>query len=536
MPGFGALPAQSELWKNLVSDQVPDKSRSSPQIPKLEPGFFPSPDLTISLPGNKVQSKVDRSNSPAIEIIPIKKEQKKDYKESKDNGKYYNKNGEDEKRPSNSAENLLEMQYKNIPYLQQFYKKLLDSQLSLFTREPVDQQQKPPKEKENIPVKKSQDVIELDDSDEERNDKNHSQPPMKKQKLDILREGGLEVTPISNGQGGFETSRSMSYKNPQKSNDTNHQKCQTKEIPGTSQATGKPPKIKPPPVQFQSINMFQTTQKIFGNPKDFLPRKNAGPSQAPECLDLTVKPGENGARKRPVEFPVNLTNTTRLPKDLSVSNARIPTYEIPDYSKNMPPNDSLQITLVKKQSKQQPFLAQKQRNSTPNHSKNPYGLDVSKIAGYPMGPTSSSAMPTNSTNPLNLPPNLANQFSNDLFLKAFSNPLLSASLAPNLLSTVPSMGGQSVPSNSMKNSKHDPNQALLNNQDFKNRIAANLGSSSSAAATPSLNPAMSAVPFMDPLYLSALYNNSLYPLGGAIRPADLLKYFKNPDSTPTSKS
>ena len=172
-------------------------------------------------------------------------------------------------------------------------------------------------------------------------------PPMKKKKLDILREGGLEVTPISHSQNGEfifprETSALLAMF-PQLSNvksrlempppltngvsSKNHSKAKDKVT--TTPATT----TKCPPALFQSVSMYQTTTKIFGNPKDFLP---AGPSysnvtKSDGGLDLSVKPGSagnlgqpGGSRKRMAAPPAAHTNLSKsnwpiLPENLTIT-------------------------------------------------------------------------------------------------------------------------------------------------------------------------------------------------------------------------
>lgn len=169
---------------------------------------------------------------------------------------------------------------------------------------------------------------------------------MKKKKLDILREGGLEVTPISHSQNGdFVLSRETSAlfaMFPQLSNVKSRLEMPPPLTNGVSskinpkskdKVISTPNANKCPPALFQSVSMYQTTSKIFGNPKDFLP---AGPSynnvaKGDGGLDLSVKPGSainlgqpGGSRKRMAAPPIAHSNVSKsnwpsLPENLTIT-------------------------------------------------------------------------------------------------------------------------------------------------------------------------------------------------------------------------
>lgn len=138
------------------------------------------------------------------------------------------------------------------------------------------------------------DIIDLDSDNEDESTSPQSNytsgmfPNMKKRKLDILRQGGLEVTAISNNTAsGAATSK---VKN-------------TTKISGSSLTH-----VDVPQPKFQSLCMYKRTSRIFGNPKDLIPL----PSQATEynCIDLTME-----------KFEPNLPIGLRLPQSTTIQKA-----------------------------------------------------------------------------------------------------------------------------------------------------------------------------------------------------------------------
>ncbi|GAB0098650.1 ARID DNA-binding domain [Sergentomyia squamirostris] len=101
-------------------------------------------------------------------------------------------------------------------------------------------------------------------------------PPIRKRKLDILREGGLEVTPI-------------------RSKDTVQPLKQPRLTPTPDTNVFR--KVENIP-KFQSKCMFTQAEKIFGNPKENVAHQRNMPSSSAhgEVLDLTAKKAQDGGR------------------------------------------------------------------------------------------------------------------------------------------------------------------------------------------------------------------------------------------------
>lgn len=167
-------------------------------------------------------------------------------------------------------------------------------------------------------------IIDLVDSDNEGHSGGNV-PNMKKRKLDILRQGGLEVTAIShnksgqmahNSRGAHASSLVIPPVNVSKMNGT---KANTSTI---SAQTSVP---KP---RFQSTSMYSNTSCVFGNPKDLIQ-----PAQATEynCIDLTVEKCDPTLR-------------IRLPESTTIQKAHTFSPFAAHHQKLADPN--LQITLV----------------------------------------------------------------------------------------------------------------------------------------------------------------------------------------------
>ncbi|XP_037917887.1 mucin-5AC-like isoform X2 [Hermetia illucens] len=236
-----------------------------------------------------------------------------------------------------------------------------------------------PFEKENIPYigagttitpvisqsRKSSEVIDLADSDGESSSSfsakrktsssqdSSSVPPVKKRKLDILREGGLEVTAISNTHGILSTSTSMlpdiSLRIPAQTSvkpveERFNLPSATRAIPTPNGVRGSLPKVTTP-------SMYSKTGKIFGNPKDILPPTTPAPSGTDQILDLTVK--------SPLKFPaleihpIPSARRNRSPPTgfaASSSSASAAAMNLSNSSKSKLAENGLLITLVPQQS------------------------------------------------------------------------------------------------------------------------------------------------------------------------------------------
>lgn len=262
------------------------------------------------------QMKRSNSSSPAIEIIPLKngaaenveltQEQineiqniikPKDY----DAHQYYNGSDGDTVpvhvivRPNANGASMADFNNKKKLYGRyDDFDKMPGSSRSFKAAATGGGGQQKPKEKENIPlmlqnhttivpltrdgIPTFSNVVELIDSDDdgEYQRGGSGSQSTKKRKLDILREGGLEVTPISRRQ---QAEMQMTAP-PTVSTRPGQQIMQ----PNVSLMSLTP--VRAPPV-IQSLNMYQSTRQVFKNPKDDV--INAARSAKSYCLDLTSK-------------------------------------------------------------------------------------------------------------------------------------------------------------------------------------------------------------------------------------------------------
>lgn len=216
------------------------------------------------------------------------------------------------------------------------------------------------KENNNVVVssrKRSQsptEVIDLVDSDGETAKPSPMKiyPPVKKRKLEILREGGLEVTPIHYGSPipniSLNPVSSMNYTKHLMStlgskniNSVDSVKSVPPVLPPPPPVTNRiPPIVMPdkskipminnfttaipnplPPPKFQSTCMFTKTSKIFGNPKDVFTTP-ALPPPTP-MFSTTKKP----VSSNPLHL-LDLTGTTATPiRKTQVEIVKVPTYK-----------------------------------------------------------------------------------------------------------------------------------------------------------------------------------------------------------------
>lgn len=618
--GFDKI-ADNRVWKNLFEDLVAPNGGSVAQgmtKRKYERILLPferyerelrnhfdsnHSEITISTvsksygmngstQGHSIQIK-QRSNSPAIEIIPIKngngsenheltKEQMNEIQniiKHKDNTVSYhslngnsndgisvpvtvivrpqanNNNNHNNNNSGDDQNNTLRSKYNEngadgrafvgLEAEHYYNNKLLrhsrgkqDRRIPYSPNSPrnsTNSPQQAPSEKENIPMMLSKqsttivplnrdgmpasgfgsDVIELVDSDDDSGRAGSSMRtsgPMKKRKLDILREGGLEVTPISRGQ--MENLLMMIPSGMQ----GEQQQQQQNQHPKISMTT-LPPRAAPP-VKFQSMNMYQTTTKIFGNPKDFMPittMKPVGNYQPPttsrDCLDLTVSP----TRKRTLAQA-----GIQLPEHLSIVEKRKPTLEEMQRSYRGG-NPDLQITLVKAQ-QYRPNGVQP-GNSGITQPKRYQPKNASEKKSKASSTTQSSIPPLNPT------------------LIAAANELQKRNMLPKSLmfptnSFLP--GIDITPSHSM--ASHLPQSAATSTTMASKMQAPKMNhhvNSTPPPQTGSVVPS-SFLSLLDPIYLSALYaaNPSFLNFQNSL-PPELLKFYQNSipaQSIPSSKS
>lgn len=339
------------------------------------------------------------------------------------------------------------------------------------------------------------DVIDLDSENEGRSESPPPQshvytggmfPNMKKRKLDILRQGGLEVTAISNASGplnnqGFHGPAPLTVPPVNMSKIKNSSKI-IATLPG--------PHIDVPLPKFQSQCMYKRTTRIFGNPKDLIPL----PAQTTEynCIDLTVEKFEP-------TLPVGL----RLPQSTTIQKA----HSTPASALTLPSaalaaqkitDPNLQITLVPPLSHAHNSHSNKRKLS--ENSKTLSGMKADKKMSLP---------PSITTTPIG-----NHQFAipNNLSLSSGGGGGNGSSSSPTLLN---------VPNLSTINDNLKINQLLL--QNFLNQSAASAQSEQPAAKEqPSTNPFL----MLDPMYLTGLYNNPNLFFQQSL-PQELLQLYKN---------
>lgn len=337
----------------------------------------------------------------------------------------------------------------------------------------------------------SHDVIDLDSDNEGRS--NSPPPPshhytggmfpnMKKRKLDILRQGGLEVTAISNSAGPL-------------NNQSYHGAPSAKNVPPINvwkvKNAGKvgdlaaAPVIDVPLPKFQSLCMYERTTRIFGNPKDLIPLPT--PTTEYNCIDLTVEKVEP-------TLPMKL----RLPQSTTIQKA----HSTPASALTLPSaalaaqkitDPNLQITLV-------PPLSHA-HNSQSHHTNKRKSSETNKVlAGLKMQPEKKMSLsPSITTTPMGNHQFGANNTSSS---GASSSPILNV---PNLSSI---------------NDNLKINQFLL--QNLLNQSAANAQTDQTAKGETSASPFL----MLDPMYLTGLYNNPNLFFQQSL-PQELLQLYKN---------
>lgn len=313
-------------------------------------------------------------------------------------------------------------------------------------------------------------------------------PNMKKRKLDILRQGGLEVTPISN-QAGYHGS---ALNVPPSTINVAKIKSNVK-ISAQMASQNDVPLPK-----FQSQCMYKRTARIFGNPKDLIPL----PVQTAEynCIDLTLEKCEP-------TLPIGL----RLPQSTTIQKA----HSVPASALTLPSaalaaqkitDPNLQITLVPPHSHAHNSHTSKRKMSDPSKAIGVgSGLKADKKICLP---------PSITTTPIGN----AHQFvqphppSNNLSSSTSSG---NSTTSPNNLLNVPNLSA-------MNDNQIKINQLLL--QNFLNQSAAANAQNAPDAVK---DAGAAANPFMmlDPMYLTGLYNNPNLFFQQSL-PQELLQLYK----------
>jgi hypothetical protein len=368
--GFNAI-ADNRVWKNLFEDlSEPGKCVTQGMTKRRyerillpfelyeqeirENGKHLRSELTIStIPKNSIRrdvhptvSKRRPSTSPAIEIIPLKNGAMKNMDFSEE----YNSSNDGLSvpihvimRPSTNANDKIPGSSRGFGGQKENIPLMLQSSTTIL-----------PLTRDGIPASI---VIE---SDEEDGAGIHGQSQMKKQKLDILREGGLEVTPISRRlqiDSSFTPFTSTSKATMQ---------------PNVSLLSLAP--VRAPPV-IQSLNMYQSTRQVFKNPKEDF---NSAKNMKSYCLDLTSKkPPEDSYRSIQRPASNNLMSIEEVQRNYRGSN--------PD----------LQITLVKPQIEIPSSSSSRNSNHPSNHKNRQIQSKSKPKASIPSSSSNSHLPPLN---------------------------------------------------------------------------------------------------------------------------------------------
>lgn len=342
------------------------------------------------------------------------------------------------------------------------------------------------------------DIIDLDSDNEDGQSPPQSHlygggamfPNMKKRKLDILRQGGLEVTAISNS-GGPVNSLHGSTSQP-----ANASKVKTN---SKINATLTGAHIDVPIPKFQSLCMYKRTTRIFGNPKELI--QLPAPATEYNCIDLTVEKCEP-------QLPIGL----RLPQSTTIQKAHsqpasvltttLPTAAQLAAQKITDPN--LQITLV-------PPISHAHNSHTAHHHNNKRKASDSNktatISGLKLPEQKISLPPSITTTPIG----------------NFSNPTNAASPGASSSASSPPSTLLNMPNLSSINDNLKINQLLLQNFLNQSAVAANAQTDQSAAKQdPTTNPFL----MLDPMYLTGLYNNPNLFFQQSL-PQELLQLYKN---------
>lgn len=369
------------------------------------------------------------------------------------------------------------------------------------------------------------DVIDLDSENEGRSNsppvppQSHHMytggmfPNMKKRKLDILRQGGLEVTAISNNSPlnsppGFHGSATALNVPP---SSINMSKIKSNAKISAQLAHG--PQNDVPLPKFQSQCMYKRTTRIFGNPKDLIPL----PAQTTEynCIDLTVEKCEP-------TLPIGL----RLPQSTTIQKA----HTIPAAALTLPSaalaaqkmtDPNLQITLVPPLSHAHTGHSNKRKMSDP--SKAVGGMKLDKKICLPPSITTTRIAGHQFTVPHPPPPSVQTNSSSTSGCGGSGSSGSGGGDGGRGSSTSPS-NLLNVPNLSALNDNLKINHLLL--QNFLNQSAA--ANAQAADQTAKDAGAAAANPFLmlDPMYLTGLYNNPNLFFQQSL-PQELLQLYKN---------
>lgn len=225
--------------------------------------------------------------------------------------------------------------------------------------------------------------------------------PFKRRKLDILREGGLEVTAISNKHGVISSSVPLSIpklnRSSERTSKFNLSSMLDVSLPNTIGLNIKKPQVA-------TNSMYTKTDKIFGNPKDIfhdsVSLTSSKEKKMEEVLDLTIHRSRECSTVGLQGFhKFNELSTTPPPLNLSTE---FITPKIPKLSEN-----GLQITLVpasQQMSLFQPLTYTQNVHNSQNHNMKRKAVDSVHTARSEINTRENKKLSPDGTSSTNLSP------------------------------------------------------------------------------------------------------------------------------------
>lgn len=347
-------------------------------------------------------------------------------------------------------------------------------------------------------------------------------PNMKKRKLDILRQGGLEVTAINNTIGPLNGSHTLGPSKP--SLNVPPPRSIVNNISASATSIDTAPATAPTPM-FQSKCMYTKTSRIFGNPKDLIPVPTHAAN--PKCLDLTVQRRSDQDSLEILRLPpattikmAHTSSPTAVATNLS-SSVSLAAHNLAD------PN--LQITLVP------PLNYVQHIHNSQNHNiKRKSSESTANFIGRPP-----EKLPTTISVPSSLTISAKSSVSASM-LAPISMP--STSSPPVAVLNVPNFAHDMKISQMMLqnflNQSSSAGAAQLNSLTANDQFSASLHDNAALKSnTPQLVPSLPPpppqsltgqnpfLPLLDPMYLSSLYQtqNLFFPQA---LPQELLQLYK----------
>lgn len=387
----------------------------------------------------------------------------------------------------------------------------------------------------------------------------------KRKKLDMLKAGGLEVTPISSNSAAsalwqrdlFKAAGSMNPEEFLRTLQNLNSKLEITPSSTQNKFSTKASKVPPPKnravitsaslPKLQPVGMYAQTGRIYGDPKEILP-PDYQKSSTSSTMDLTAPAHLQSRQQQKPKMNFNNKNssssshsnnshnnnnskTNTIPVSQVIHDKRLPPSLIPAINlaqQKMKNNAGLQISLVQPPASSSTHV-QNIHNSQ-NHNIKRRDLSIQSSSS-----SSSSRSDRNSnkhqnhreSTPTN---NQAGGLPNLALANLFSNPLLFAQYMQQAAAS--SVNAPDIGNNGNKQSSNSippPNAPILP-PNFNPML-----NTSQLGRPNQTNPFLS---MMDPLYLSALYSNPRLFMQSAISPELLQQFMKNlpPKDIPVSKN